>query len=549
MKFQRVALIFDNRIRPDTTGWYCLRALQALVKVEHFLPAQIDEVPRHDFDLYLNIDDGLRYRLPADLRPCAWWAIDTHLDFPWYAQKAPDFDFVFAAQRDGAARLRQRGHNAHWLPLACDPAVHRKHSVGKAFDLCFVGNLFPGQRSRLIGLLQERFPNTFVGRRFFAEMAATYSASRIVFNRSIRTDINMRVFEALACGSLLLTNDLSSNGQEALFHANEHLITYGDAEEMLDKAAYYLEHEAERERIAGAGRVRALESHTYRHRLAAILETVQGAARTVSVSHHAAAAPPSATAPPHADECLATRTIMNLIPRTMGRVLLIGSDTREIRTALAALEATDVVEMSAAAAEDRASPSWTSPVAVDDLGGFELRFPGKPFDAIICLDAIPCAQDPEKFLNRVRDWLVAQGVLIACIPNPRNHVVLATLLDGTPTSQSSERFLNLRWFNRHCLEQAFRKAGWAQLRIETVTGQGRDDWQAQGCPAEVLIGRHRIRDLSPAEAEELFIEFYVIAAKPRLPNDVETVDSDPRTFGECPKALDVRFELSAASGS
>ncbi len=39
-------------------------------------------------------------------------------------------------------------------------------------------------------------------------MARTYSAARTVFNRSIKNDINMRVFEALASGSLLVTNDL-----------------------------------------------------------------------------------------------------------------------------------------------------------------------------------------------------------------------------------------------------------------------------------------------------------------------------------------------------
>ncbi len=44
-------------------------------------------------------------------------------------------------------------------------------------------------------------------------MAQTYSAARLAFNRSIKNDVNMRVFEAVACGSLLVTNDLAANGQ------------------------------------------------------------------------------------------------------------------------------------------------------------------------------------------------------------------------------------------------------------------------------------------------------------------------------------------------
>ena len=90
-------------------------------------------------------------------------------------------------------------------------------------------------------------------------MARTYSAARIVFNRSIKNDVNMRVFEALACGSLLLTNDLSDNGQAELFRDGVHLATYREPEDLLDKLAFYLRRESMRERIAAAGRAEAIE--------------------------------------------------------------------------------------------------------------------------------------------------------------------------------------------------------------------------------------------------------------------------------------------------
>ena len=87
MAISRVALIFDGVQRPETTGTYCLRALKSLVEVEHFRPGELDRIPRQGFDLYLNIDDGLRYQIPAELRPSAFWAIDTHLDPAWHAAK------------------------------------------------------------------------------------------------------------------------------------------------------------------------------------------------------------------------------------------------------------------------------------------------------------------------------------------------------------------------------------------------------------------------------------------------------------------------------
>ena len=164
MAIQRVAIIYDDQARPDTTGVYCHRALERLVEVEHVPPEELlsGRITPGRFDLYVNIDDGLRYRLPEKLRPCAWWAIDTHLDPDWYREKAPDFDLVFTAQRDGAEQLRQAGiATAQWLPLACDPDIHRKHEVAKTLDVCFVGHLFPGPRSDLVRLIERRFPRTF----------------------------------------------------------------------------------------------------------------------------------------------------------------------------------------------------------------------------------------------------------------------------------------------------------------------------------------------------------------------------------------------------
>src|SRR5262249_18833742 len=119
------------------------------------------------------------------------------------------------------------------------------------------------------------YPTSFIGQRYFEEMAKTYSAARTVFNRSIKNDVNMRVFEAVACRSLLLTNDLSDNGQAELFRDGVHLATYRDADDLVDKLAYYLKRERLREKIAEAGMAEAVSSHTYRHRMERVLREAE----------------------------------------------------------------------------------------------------------------------------------------------------------------------------------------------------------------------------------------------------------------------------------
>ena len=106
MSIRRVAMIFDDRIRPDTTGVYVRRALSHLVEAVYFPPQHAEAIPRTGFDLYLSIDDDTEHRLPDDLRPRAYWAIDTHRDFQARLDRCRSCDFAFAAQRDGAERLR-----------------------------------------------------------------------------------------------------------------------------------------------------------------------------------------------------------------------------------------------------------------------------------------------------------------------------------------------------------------------------------------------------------------------------------------------------------
>ncbi|QDU10762.1 glycosyltransferase [Gimesia aquarii] len=285
MTIKRIALIFDNQARPETTGFYCRRALGSLVEVEHFIPEEISEIPTGKFDLFLNIDDGFQYHLPDHLRPAACWVIDTHMNFEWCLEKTARYDFVFAAQNDGAERLQHEGIvSALWLPLACDPEIHRPYSEPKQYDFSFVGNLVGQERCALLESLNEKYPDCFIGQTYFEEMARTYAASHVIFNRSVKNDVNMRVFEALGCGGLLLTNDLSENGQAELFTDGKHLVTYQCLEELCDKMDYYLKRETERNKIARQGHKLAVSQHTYQHRMQSLLASIETHPAKTSVS-------------------------------------------------------------------------------------------------------------------------------------------------------------------------------------------------------------------------------------------------------------------------
>jgi GT2 family glycosyltransferase/tetratricopeptide (TPR) repeat protein/2-polyprenyl-3-methyl-5-hydroxy-6-metoxy-1,4-benzoquinol methylase len=513
MRVRSIAVCFDNLPRPETTGGYCLAALRDLASVRHVRPAELDQAGIESADLYLRIDDGLDYTLPSNCKPSAWWAIDTHLDFERCLAQARTCDLTFAAQRDGAGALRRAGiGDARWLPLACDPAVHRPHALPKQYDISFVGNVFPGPRSDLLELIRRKYRKTIVGNRYFEEMARTYSASRTVFNRSVRNDVNMRVFEALACGSLLLTNDLSENGQTELFGDGVHLATYRDAEELLDKLAYYLAHDAAREKVETAGRQEAVAKHTYRHRMERILEAAERVAVTVAAS-------PSRPIPPAYDPGyfeFARPELIELVPADARDILDVGCGAGRLGAALKARQPCRITGLELDAVAAAAARTRLDEVHIGDVEGKLLPVLPESFDAVICGDVLEHLREPLDFLRRLRSCLRPGGVLIASVPNVRHHSVVRSLLEGNWTYEPAGLLdrTHLRFFTRREIEKLFLRAGFEVESLSTVPGTGYSEWDAKGRPGEVKVGRLHIGGLTTDEAQEFYAYQYLVVARP-----------------------------------
>ena len=267
----RIAVLF-NKTRPDTTGIYFERAGRALGHtVDHWSLDDASRIPA-SYDLYLRIDYGDDYslELPPRLRPMAFYAIDTHL--PGKLRKirrvADRSDFVMCCHQDATARLRE----AVWLPLACDWELHHAPDGPPAWDVGFVGQDGGIPRKFILQAIRERYPNSFVGTAEHTRLGEIYGRCRIGFNYSIGRDVNMRLFEVLAAGALLVTNDTGTDDLKALRLADRaQLVLYRNPRQLMELLDYYLLHDEERRRIAQAGSEAVREHHTYAHRMRRLL--------------------------------------------------------------------------------------------------------------------------------------------------------------------------------------------------------------------------------------------------------------------------------------
>jgi hypothetical protein len=182
-------------------------------------------------------------------------------------------DFIFIGDKTTFKRYFSSRPNTFYMPYAVNTGIYRPlELIEEIYDLGFVGNVKLGERARRLGLIQKHF-RCFVGNNLFMEKAnEAMNRCKIIFNTSDHREINMRVFEALATGKLLVTDRVDY--LDELFKDGKHLVTYSDEEEMVEKISYYLKHENERREIARRGLEEVRRTHSYRHRARFIAEKV-----------------------------------------------------------------------------------------------------------------------------------------------------------------------------------------------------------------------------------------------------------------------------------
>ncbi|MGV3525751.1 MAG: glycosyltransferase family protein [Candidatus Sericytochromatia bacterium] len=239
--FNQIFEEFSDDWRPDLVIWWD--------PVYQAMPPGIEDCP-----------------YPTALIPGDW-----NLAFLTVLQAARSVDGVFADGRLGPI-LRQAGiANVHpWIGFAHDPVqIWREPALERLHDVCFIGNMNPHihpERSRYLAQLlnlQERYRLFLRHGVWGDEYRRALNQSRIVFNYTICQVLNMRAFEAPACGALLFIESANQEVRQ-VFRDGESCVLY-DQDNLLERLDYYLRHEEERAQIAEAGYRIALDYTWERH--------------------------------------------------------------------------------------------------------------------------------------------------------------------------------------------------------------------------------------------------------------------------------------------
>jgi spore maturation protein CgeB len=186
-------------------------------------------------------------------------------------------DFVFVPHRSSFPAFNKR-KSVYYLPYAVDLSVYYPIDKKIDYDVVFVGKsdaVFPKRKER-IELLKRTLGEKFLFEKgfFFEQCTEEYAKAKIIFNYCSTDATNMRIFEALACKKLLLTNEVLDLYD--FFKDKEHLVVYHNDKEMIELIKYYSDHQEKRNIIASNG-YEEVKKHTYLNRATEILKIIENA--------------------------------------------------------------------------------------------------------------------------------------------------------------------------------------------------------------------------------------------------------------------------------
>ncbi len=465
-------------------------------------------------DFYLFIETGLS-DIPPDLHkfdfPKVCYLIDTHIHLEKHIEIAKNFDYIFLAQKEYIPEFKKNGMtHVEWLPLACDPEIHGKQNVEKKYEVGFVGSITDNhaRRKQLLKNIGEHF-DLHIDRKFMDEMTRVFCQSKIVFNNSINHDLNMRVFEGLCSGSLLITDPAANSGLEELFENGRHLIIYQD-EKLIETIEYYLNHPDKIKEISECGRQEVLNKHTYGHRVQSIIDYLN---KNISPNKNELPLRQASKEYYHH----VREDILPLIPDSVKTVLEIGCGAGKTGEYLKNNKNCFVagVEINSEAVQE--ASQVLDEVIEGNIEDIELPFIEKSFDCILFADVLEHLVNPLATLKKSLQFLKSNGSIIASIPNVQYFGLVHHLIEGNWTYQD-EGILDrthLRFFTLKEIKKLFKDAGLEIKAIDETLAPQYEDF-AEKKVASIKIGRMTISDLSPEELKQFFVFQYKVLAQPIL---------------------------------
>lgn len=205
----------------------------------------------------------------------AWWCIDAHTNLLDHVVYSKHFDYVFCAQSWFIPILqRETRAKVFYLPLCHSQTIEDlNQTIAELGDLprdimlSFVGNIRSAHVDRqrhLLALKKDMGDGLLICQAPPDEMLKIFRQSMSVFNCSINNDLNFRVFEAMAMGTIVITDNVTD--LDSIKGLREMVTTYDKRSDLSDLEVFT-------SNVSVHDWIK--DNHTVTHRYKSMLEMIQ----------------------------------------------------------------------------------------------------------------------------------------------------------------------------------------------------------------------------------------------------------------------------------
>lgn len=189
------------------------------------------------------------------------------------------YDLLLCPDYDSTLLLKKMGYNAIWFNHFADTKIHRPLTIETASRISPApvrstrgpgGSQFLDELSRVMGPNKFDNSNGMLGRSYGMFLAE----GKVTVQNSRHKEITRRIFEGMACGSMVLTDRLSKETNiDSLFTEGQDIVYYDNMSDCISKINYYLSEEGKEdlERITENGYRQVMEHHTQKQRVETII--------------------------------------------------------------------------------------------------------------------------------------------------------------------------------------------------------------------------------------------------------------------------------------
>jgi len=225
----------------------------------------IELKPKTDIILFMDWGRFDSQYLNKDLVPNAFWIQESGDDpqnFERNYPKANRFHLTITPDKRCTEEYRNRGINAEWIPHWADTMVQFPMNIEPEYVAVTsrgIGN------SEFLDYLWSWAEGAVGNKNGMDALEHTkfLNSGLMVIQNSRWKEVTRRIFEGMACGKLIITDNLPpETGLRDMFIDGEDIVYYDDMFDCIEKMNFYNENEEERERIAHNGMIKVLHNYT-----------------------------------------------------------------------------------------------------------------------------------------------------------------------------------------------------------------------------------------------------------------------------------------------